>query len=184
MASRPGGKRARTNKVGIFSSIATLVFVVMILLAIGVFAYGKVIENQIEDRRLLLEGQSEKLELGFVNEATKTHDRMEAIENILDGHVQASALFSFLGATTLKSVQFTSFEFTHDEAPTVALGGLAQSFASLALQSDAFRENESVVEVAISDIDLDESGNVTFSAQLILDPTVIQYSNQFSTDTP
>ncbi|PCI27732.1 hypothetical protein COB55_05240 [Candidatus Wolfebacteria bacterium] len=177
-----GVRNARPSSVGVFYSISVLVFAVVVILAIGMFAYEKTLERQIEARRVLLENQSDALELSFVAEATQTHDQLDALTDILKGHVRASELFTVLGATTLKSVQFTGFEFIHNENPTIQLEGVAQSFASLALQADAFRENEKIISVSIANINLDESGNVVFSSQLILDPIVVEYADQFRTD--
>lgn len=180
--NRGSVRSAPPSKMGLFSSIAMVVFAIMVVVAIGMFAYVKTLEGQIERRKTLLEGQTEALELSFVAEATRTHDRLEALKGILDNHVRASELFRVLGATTLKSVQFTGFEFVHNQNPAIQLEGVAQSFASLALQADAFRENEKIIEVAISDIDLDESGNVVFGAKLVLDPIVVSYIEQFNTE--
>ena len=65
---------------------------------------------------------------------------------------------------------------------TVSVSGVAPSYASLAYQSDVFDEKVKSGDIegyTISDISLDEFGNVTFRLEFIIDGTRIAYSNVY-----
>ena len=98
----------------------------------------------------------------------------------MHNHLAPSSIFAFLSQETLQKVRFTSFTYTvgsADKGPTIALQGIADSFATVALQSDQLGSSKVLKDVIFSDITIETNGGVGFSVAASLDPSFILYSN-------
>jgi hypothetical protein len=89
-----------------------------------------------------------------------------------------SQFFDLLEQATLKSVRFKDFRYnaSGDGRSSIALSGEADSFAAVALQSDAFGQSRFIREPIFSNLDLDNKGNVIFDFSAFVDPSLISYT--------
>jgi len=93
--------------------------------------------------------------------------------------VVTSPLFDYLESSTLKSVRFT--EFSYNTAPSgveLVVRGEAGGYAAVALQADIFNKGSYFKDSTFSDLSLDERGNVTFTYQAKVAPSLISYQKQ------
>jgi hypothetical protein len=91
-------------------------------------------------------------------------------------HNTTEPLFKILEALTLPSVSYNHFSFT---ASGVELTGLASSYEDIAIQSQIFTAERSVISSFIfSNLDLDSTGRVVFKLNLVLDPELTNYAKQ------
>ena len=98
-----------------------------------------------------------------------------------------SAIFGFLSLQTLQNVQFTKFNYdtADDGTATISLDGIADSFSTVALQSDQFDGNKLLKNVDFTGITSDsETGRIQFSVSAELDPSVLSYSATLGNSVP
>jgi len=87
-------------------------------------------------------------------------------------------LFEFLEASTVKSVRFTDFSYSFNDNNknfNLSMNGEARGYASLALQADIFSESGNFTDLTFSNLTLDDRGNVQFSINAVIDPTLVSY---------
>lgn len=178
--------------LGIFLFLSILMFVMSILAAGGAYLY-----EQFVTRRIAGLDEQLKLAEGAFNTATiqdlaRTDSRLIEAEKLLERHVAPSSAFSFISTITLEKVQFNSMAFNlmQDGSATIAMGGTADSFSTVALQSDKFGQSKLLKDVIFSGITVGDDGKVDFSVNATIDPSVISYkatiapSASAATETP
>ena len=162
---------------GIFFSISLIIFLLTAVSSGAVYAYGAYLEKRVESLSLSLERAKAAFEPSVIVEFKKLNKRMSAAEEILSNHVALTSLFAALEDITLKSVRFTRFSYASgDGGATLELSGVAQSYASIALQSDAFGESPYFKNPIFSNLGLDKEGNITFDLITGVDSSLILYS--------
>src|SRR3989344_5427822 len=98
---------------------------------------------------------------------------------LLRSHVSPSAIFYFLSTVTLEKVQFNSFDLAVNKngGATMTLSGTADSFSTVALQSDQLGASKVLRDVLFSGITVAETGKVSFTVNAGVDPDLILYSS-------
>ena len=179
------GAPASKLRSSLFGYIATTVFVIAVLAAIGVFGYQRYLVSSIDTMGNNLNTARATLEPDVVNQLVKTSDRLAATQALLNQHMVVSPLFDYIEQNTLKSVSFTDFEFaTNDKGLTLKMEGLAQSYTAVALQSAAFNKSPFFQNPVFSNLDLDAKGNVIFVFQANLNPAMLMYRSEFNSAAP
>ncbi len=167
------------HHVSLFSIIATIIFVTVLVLAGVVFGVGKFIERSITQKQETLDEELAKFQGKLVSDLSILDTRFNVSSELLKNHFALSEFFDFLGKTTLKNVRFSSFSFNNEgQAPTVSLNGETINFAAVALQQIEFtteKNGQYIKNVAIANPNLDASGNVSFSFVASLDPKKFSY---------
>ena len=116
----------------------------------------------------------------FIDELRRLDKRIEHSKNIISRHLALSSFFDVLEKATLENVQFKSIRLSANPQGSsldLSLAGLARSYASVALQSDAFGKTEGVKNPIFSQLDLGLAGDISFSVTAILDPEVFKYAD-------
>ena len=172
---------SRSGASGAFVSLALLIaiflFVASCVAAGAAFTYQRFLEGKITEDKTSLETAKTQFDPSTIQELVRTDLRINNAKTLLTNHVAPSALFSFLANNTLSSVQFSNFDYTLSEngAATISLQGQADSFATVALQSDLFGSNKLLKDVAFSGVSVTQTGSVNFSVKATLNPQVINY---------
>ena len=114
--------------------------------------------------------------------------RIKSAQELVDGHLALSSFFDFLEQATLKSVGYSSFQYSNKDGKLEAtLSGMAPNYASVALQRDGLSletENKGrLSSFSIGGYKLDENGNVSFTLKTALNPSLFLYKNGFSAMT-
>ncbi len=165
------------GSIGIVNVIASLILLLAIVGAGGLFLFEKFTIQNIERKRVSLDRARAAFEPATIKELSRLNTRLVAAESLLGIHVSQSQLFSEIEKITLDSVRFENFSIS-ESAPgvlVVAMSGEALSFNALALQSDAFGDSDFFSEPIFDNLNINESGNVVFSFTGIVTENSIRY---------
>lgn len=169
-----------SGAVGLVMLLAVLMFVASLVAAGGVFAYGKYLDKSIADKDAQLKRAEGAFDTASIVDLSRLDIRLREARDLINSHVAPSGVFTFLAATTLERVQFTSLTLNvaDDGSAKILLNGVADSFSSLALQSDQFSSAKVLRDVVFSGISNDASGRVAFSLSASVDPSILSYAKQ------
>lgn len=171
-------KPKRTKKPLNILTVGTLIiFFVTVLMGVGVFLYGEYLKVSISNKEEQLSRARGAFEPALIKELTRVDERIESTNVILDNHTAMSLFFEFLESNTLENVRFDDFLLTaiDNNRYLLNMSGQAESFASVALQSDVFGESEIITSPVFSNLDLDFFGNVSFNLNAFVDTNDIKY---------
>lgn len=182
-SATPSGYRRST--VSITTLVAVILFIASVALAASAFIYEKYLSSSLIQKQANLEKARAAFDPALIEEIRRLDRRIEHSKEILSRHAAFSSLFDTLGRSTLQNVQFKSFDLT--TAPgggsvKVSLKGLGRSYASVALQSDAFNKTVGIKDPIFSELNLDQSGKVLFSVTANLDSSAFKYGNLLSSN--
>ncbi len=169
--------------------ISMTLFFLAIILAIGVFAYEQYLQSSNVALAAKVNTVVQGLQPSTVGSLIALDTRIESVKSLLAKHVALSNFFSILASGTLKSVQFTGFQYVSTNTSggtkiTISMTGRADSFASVALQADNFSSpqyNAYIQNPSFSGFALDSAGNVTFVFTATLNPSMYLYDAPAST---
>lgn len=164
---------------GLIGLSSMLIFIISLIAAGAVFAYTQYLNVSLSSKKDSLEKAQSAFNTEAIEDLIRLDQRLMASKTILSKHVAASAIFSFLSAETLESVQFNKFEFALDDdrAAVLTLSGQADNFSTIALQSDQFGASKVLSDVIFSDIVITPAtGKVTFTVSAKVDPDFLLYS--------
>ena len=112
--------------------------------------------------------------------------RLRASSAILGQHTAVTPIFEALELITMRTVRFTSFDYTSSNETNnqiaVKLKGVAIGYRSVALQSDLFAKNENFLNPVFSNLQLDDKGSVIFDLNFSVDRSFVNYKQTFLTE--
>lgn len=178
-------QKARSGGMGLFSLISLIIFILSLIAAGGAFAYQNYISGQLAKNKAQLETDKGAFDPATIQELVRMDSRIEQAKQLLNKHVAPSAIFDFLSQKTLQNVQFTSFQYSlnNDGTAMIQLDGTTDTFATIALQSDALGKSTGLKDVIFSNISVGQNGSVSFSVQATVDSSLISYTKQIVTST-
>lgn len=158
--------------------ISVLIFVASLLAAGGAFAYGAYLDKAIASKKESLKTAEGAFDIRSIQDLERLDVRLDEAEHLIQNHIAPSGLFTFLSSATLERVQFTSLslEISSDGAGHITMAGVADSFSSLALQSDQFSVAKVLRNVIFSGIATDSTGRVIFSVSADVDHSLLSYA--------
>lgn len=171
-----------SDGMGLLFLLALLIFVMSLVAAGGAFGYQRLLTSTIADKDASLGKAEGAFNAGAIQDLVRTENRIKQARGLLKKHVSPSAIFYFLSTITLERVQLNGFDMTltKDGGATINLTGKADSFSSVALQSDQFGATKVLKDVIVSGVTVGESGKVNFAVSAMVDPTLIRYSNSLT----
>ena len=171
---------------GLLFLIALLVFIASIASAGGAFLYTQYLQNAATSKAKSLALAEGAFDPGTIEDLVRTDSRLTQSKTLLAKHTAVSGVFAFLATQTLERVSFSSFSFVQnaDGTAKILLKGTANSFSTVALQSDQFGSNKLLKNVVFSAITVDTNGMVGFVVSADLDPSVFSYENSIGTSAP
>lgn len=172
-------EKARAGGIGIFMLLALIIFVLSIVAAGGAAAYGYKLNGDLASDKASLATEEGAFDPATIKDLQRMDSRLTQARTLLGNHVAPSGILDFLSQNTLQNVQFTSFQYTLEDDGTVhvQLDGVTDSFATMALQSDALGKSASLRDVIFSNITVEQSGGVAFMVQAVVDPSLISYAS-------
>ena len=176
--TRPSGR-----STGLLLLLAVLIFVASLVAAGGVFAYKGLLKQSIASKSNSLTLNQKAYDPGVIQELTRVDTRINEANILLDKHIAPSAIFGFLSQQTLEKVQFVNFTYDAggtDGSSKISLNGLADSFSTVALQSDQFGASKALKDIIFSGVNSDTTGKINFSVSATIVPSLISYSNALS----
>ena len=169
-------KKTQKTK-SLFSVIGWFIFIVTIGVSVGVFAYERYLVSTISAKNTELSNKVKNFDIGSVNRFVKLDARFQAAAVILNNHLAVSTLLDLIANDTVQSIQFSDLKYSYDDGGklTLSLSGKAPSFASVALQSDAFSSKAYLKNQVFSNLGLDQSGHVLFKFAASVDQSALKY---------
>lgn len=178
---------------GLLFTISSVLAVIAGLLAGAVFFYTQYLEQDLADKKDQIAQAQAAFEPDVIDQLDVIDTRFSAVEDILENHTAVTPIFEVLESVTLISVQLLDVSFFSVERTTfpeadsddesdagdvsVAVTGVAPDYASVALQSQAFKNNETVINPQLTNFALDESGRVEFTAEFSLPAEFMSYED-------
>lgn len=171
---------------GLVTLLAVLVFVASLVSAGAVFGYQELLNRSLVAKKDSLAKYQAAYDLSTIQTLARFDSRITEARTLLTQHTAASGVFFFLSQQTLEQVQFKDFEYTlqNDGTAKIQLQGVANSFNTVALQSDQFGASKVLKDVIFSDLAIGEGGDVTFSVSATVDPSIILYSKNLNATIP
>lgn len=168
-----------TRHGSFFSLVSIVIFLTVLALGAGLFAYKIFLNRSIDTTKTNLKAEIAKFDPSLMSELTRLDLRIESVRQLLDQHISLSAFLNFLSTATLKNVRFSSFSYVAGASgPAVVMTGQAKGFEAVALQSAEFAKPENARYIRnpmISSPSLDSEGNVSFSFKANINQNAFLY---------
>ncbi|MGC9602466.1 MAG: hypothetical protein ABSE76_01865 [Minisyncoccia bacterium] len=167
---------------GLLFLIALLVFIASLVAAGASFLYTGYLNNAIASKAQSLALAEGAFDPGTIQDLVRLDSRLNQSKTLLANHVAVSGVFALLEAQTLANVSFSNFEFdlNSDGTAKITMTGTANSFSTVALQSDQFGGSKLLKDVVFSGITVNTNGSVGFSVTATVDPSVFSYANSLT----
>lgn len=163
--------------------LAMLVLVVSGLSAGVLNIYQQKVAADVSNIKKTLAREAEAFKGSFLDELRLLDRRIVSAQGVLANHISVTPLFEVISQATLKSIQFTRFTYTVNPQTNgqatieVKMSGKAQSYAAIALQSDALTTNKYIRDPVFSNLTLDEQSNVLFDLTFSVDPHLVLFGD-------
>jgi len=175
LPQKKGKRRAEFNlgyfrenlKVG--GALLFLVFTFVVYQ--GVVFYGKSLESDLEQIVVRAGEISQTRNTELEERAFEFSKKLDSIEYLLENHIYPSKLFAFIEGIVHPRVQITSFRFSVDGS-SIDLKGATTGYITLAEQIIFFKNTDTIHDVKISNIKVEKSGKVSFSASFGIDKEI------------
>jgi len=176
----PGTPMGRkTKEKSLFVFLASIIFSLSIILALGMFGYKFYLKYSIEQMGTDLENARATLQPEVINELTRLNDRIISSQKLVIQHQILSSLFDFLEVSTPKTVRFNSFQYSKtSQGLELLIMGEARGYTTLALQADIFNKSQYFKNSIFSDLRLNAKGDVGFSFKANVDPDLLSYQRE------
>jgi hypothetical protein len=203
-------ERSRVLSVNLFLFFSSFLFFVTLAAYAGLYFYNINLEKTLVEKKEELALEKEKIDpKDIIKESQELQTRIINAKKLISEHIIISPIFGFLEEITLKSISFDSLSFTKEAeggslraAPTptsplapqkttglgvVEITGQAPNYASLAYQSDVLKEEmkkgDKIKKFSISNMSLDESGNILFNLKISFNLPFLSYKEMFKEKT-
>ncbi len=174
------------QSISLVTIISFFIFLAVVIGTGGLYFYKGSLEKNVSEMKNTLSLAQNRFEPSIISSLSVLDRRLTASSEILAKHVAVTPIFEALQAVTMKTVRFTSFNYT---VPTdaknsvlVKLVGTAIGYRSVALQADLFNQNPNFIDPIFSNLQLDDKGNVTFEVDFSVDPSLVNYKQNLLTE--
>lgn len=169
--------KQRGMPVDLFLLIGTILFVVAIVGAFGLFLYKFMINRDITQASTQLEAVRKDIDPNLITKLQGIDTRMDEAKNVLANHQALTPLFLLLEQNTVRTVRFTSFEFSQSDGVfQINLRGEAKNYQSLALEADVLAQAGVIHNAVFSGLNINTTdGNVSFQMIANVAPSVFAY---------
>jgi len=176
-----------SRPISLFVVISIFIFFSLLIGTGGLYFYNNILKKNISAKEASLESARNRFEPSKIVQLQVLDKRLKAATEILSNHVAISPIFKSLQEITMKTIRFTKFSYSTESTKQskiirVKMSGLAVGYRSVALQADLFSKNKFFIDPLFSNLSLDNSGNVVFDLEFLVDPTFIDYKQVILTD--
>ncbi|MES3005227.1 MAG: hypothetical protein V4690_03950 [Patescibacteria group bacterium] len=164
----------RTN---LFSIVASVVFVMTVLVSLAMFVYKNILNEQIKKADASIAEARLAYEPEIIQDLIDASTKIEASKTLLDNHVVVSEVLNLLEELTLRRMRFDGFSYKNPGVglPEIKMRGEVQSYNALAQQQEIFFSNEYMKDPKFSGMSLGDNGFVSVNFETKLDPTLVSY---------
>ncbi len=171
------------HSVSLLSLLATIIVIATVVSYGGVYIYNKQLISQKQKADLLIAEARKGIGTEFLGDMKRLDTRIQAVKVTIGNHIVVTPIFAALEQTTLRSIQYKTFDYTFTTDSTTqqtmvqaSLTGVAKSYATIALQSDAFIQNKLIKNPIFSNLTVDDKTSaVNFKLVFTVDPQALSY---------
>ncbi len=181
------------RSISLFSLLSIIVFMITLGISGWVYLEKQALIKNITAEQDIIKQNKNSFDPDTIESIVSLNSRINTAQTLLQKHIAVTPIFSFLQDRTLKNVRFKSFTFTNDtqnmtgvNGISIALGGQAASWETLASQADEFGKPEwkkIIHEPKVSSFSLNGDGSVSFSFSAFVEPQFISYINTVDNST-
>jgi hypothetical protein len=167
-----------TNPIALANILGVALLILAILGSAGMFLFERYTVQSIETKKKSLELSRAAFEPATIKELSRLNTRIEAGKKLLNQHVSLSHLFDDLETRTLSTLRFNDFSYDTGSPGRVILtmSGFAQSFNTVALQSENFSDSDIITEPIFSNVNIDRNGQIKFDFDAVVNISRIGYN--------
>ena len=166
------------HSTNLFSVIATVIFIITVLMAGGLYFYKNILANQIKESEKKLAEAQDAYALSSIKELLDVSARITSANSLLNKHVAVSKVLVLIGDLTVRKLRFTDLTYTiKNNIPTVAISGEVQTYNALAEQQDKFLKNEFIKNPTFSNFNLGDNGYIIVDFSTNIDPNFVSYKS-------
>lgn len=172
-------RRFSTDLTGAFGFFAYAVLGFVLVLAIGIFSYSRILVSTQAAKEDELAQATAAIDSATVEGFVQLRDRLSSGQTLLTNHVAFSGFFALLSSVVPTNVRFTALHLFKDDTDKVKLegAGIARSFNALAVASSAFAADGRVKDAIFSNIVVDsKDGSVSFALSATLDSRLVAFT--------
>lgn len=156
---------------------AYIILGIVFVLALGTFAYDRVLAGVGASRAEALASAEKAIDLATIEGFVELRNRLNSGTVLLSSHIAFSRFFALLETVLPTSVRLTSLRLSFDATKQVKLDGtgVAKSFNALAAVSTAFANDGRIKEAIFSNLVVTKDSTVSFVLSATLDPKVVAF---------
>jgi hypothetical protein len=172
---------ARTS-FGIISVLGTVLFILSLVVAGGLFAYEQIVQGQMAESVKALDLAKSEFDQKTLNQLITAGAQITTAKKLLTQHIMASNIFAILQQNVLPQVSFTTFDFSRstDGGVKMSVSGEAISYGVLRQQSQIFSGVNYFKNPSFSDLNLTTKGLISIRFETDVDPSIISYKKSIS----
>jgi len=172
-------RTTKARSVSLPTIISILIFFTVLIATGALYFYKASLIAGIQKMENDLNLAKDRFEPEKISQLEILNRRLEAGNAVLSKHIAISPIFEALSTVTMKSVRYNTFNYSlsEDKDPKVniVISGMAQDYASIAMQSDLFNQKKYFIDPVFSNLSLDTKGKVLFDLEFSVEPTFVNY---------
>ncbi len=189
----------QSGGTSVFMLVAIMIFILSLAAAGFTVIYKQVLIKNQENYKISLKRAEDKFDISLINKLKNVNRKIDLGTQLLKNHLSVSEVFNIINMLTSEGIRFTSFQFdgplagsdptTQSNEIKLTMRGVGKNFTTIAWQSDVFGQSEKYGKNKIlrnpilSDLVLDQGGNVNFTFTATLDPKDVSYEKVITSAT-
>ena len=175
--------------ISVVTVVCVIVFFGSVALSVGAYLYKNILSHQLENKKEDLNKAKKGYELDTIEDLKRLDTRIETVKGLLQNHVSMTTFFGLIEESTLRSVRFSDLSIGNSGSSVSStdsgkvgtlqfkMSGVAKSYSSVALQAKVFTDSKKFKEPVVSNLNLGDSGNVSFSVVASVDSSSLLYKD-------
>ncbi len=173
-------RQFRTDYSGAFKFLVFGVLGLAVVLALGVFVYGRVLSAKKTSTDAKLVEAREKIRATDIENFVRLRNRLVSSQTLLNNHSAISGFFSALEKLVPATARFSTLHIAVDNVTgttKLTASGVAKNFNVLAAVSGAFSDDGRIKDAIFSNIVVNQKNNsVSFALSATLDPKLVAFT--------
>src|SRR3989344_4504611 len=166
------------KKAGIFGTLAITLFILVLLVTAGLFAYNWMLKSGIESLKTELAMTESGIDTKPIDTMFAFSKKLATAREVVMRHRVVSNSLALLSAHTIQNVSFSdfSYQFLPDGQLSIILSGNAPDYASIALQEKELKDLKEIKSTEFSGLTLTDKGRASFKLFMFIDPAFSVYT--------
>ncbi len=157
--------RARFESAGMLAPLAYGFFGIVVILAISVFFYERVLNSAKLRKETELKSAQAAIDPATIESFVRLNNRLESSKQLISAHPAFSSLLVSIEKTLPTKTRFTALRFSIQEGGSARIDGtgIANNFNALAVTSQALAREGKIKDAVFSNIRVTRENAVSFS---------------------